>query len=212
MAYVRPSSAVGFLLFVVAGPTGCMIAGIVHPGKTEVGGGVSVVPPPGIGASAPGRDLRFATGIHVASLTTSRRIPFDVGAGYVRMSSPDAKDVWHPIRGAYVEVAPVVLRGDVWRVFAGPRAELLFAGDGDRGTGFAMFGRVAWETYAPVAFAGGTASGKACFAAVGYGALGLSPYTEAGLQRLPGGDVTTVVLGGLSVRHPAAAFCAGVTK
>lgn len=167
---------------------------------TEVRAGRSVAEAPRAAPLSGYGVLRASGGLHLASLMPSPTFPVDVGGGYVLNYFPGSEG--RAVHGVYGEVMPVVLRGHRWRALAGVRGELLFAGQPREDEGYGVFGRASLEAFRSV-------SGSGINRSVGgaaYGTLGAGTYVEVGVQRLPGGDRTTLGVVGLQVRMPAIAM------
>ncbi len=202
------------LLLSAATQWACM-AGIVPPGRTEVG--TTVIADGG----RPQNGIRFATGAHLASGQTARDRNLDVGAGvvYERLAAPVAGSEERALgdastaasqapefidsQGSYLDVAGVMQRGRSHRTWIGARTELMRqAGkEGSRAIG-ATFARIAWEAYAPVKAAGSGGDGGAFGAGFAYGAFALGLFMESGVRYAEGEKPAFVAIGGMTLRTP----------
>ena len=191
------------------------IAGIVPPGRTEVG--TTVIADGG----RPQNGIRFATGAHLASGQTARDRNVDIGAGvvYERLeapvagseeralgdASPPASETLEHIdsHGSYLDVAGVMHRGRSHRTWVGARTELMRqAGkESSRAIG-ATYARIAWEAYAPVKGAGADSDGGAFGAGFAYGAFALGLFAESGVRYAEGEEPAFVAIGGMTLRTP----------
>lgn len=214
----RASSVIALTALATAA-TGCMPFA-VPPSRTDLA--TTFV----AGSGKVESGLRVASGVHYASATVARHVPFDVGAGYVfeqfepqrddtalvaprdaRAGAPLQVTAAAPRRaqGFYLGAAAAIGGDRHQRGWAGGRAQLVFGPGGPRAT---IAARLSWELFTTGQASGSesTPCGFTAGGASGTSALGL--FVESGAQ-LSGGDapvafVTTV---GMSIRLP---FVAGV--
>jgi hypothetical protein len=142
-------------------------------------------------------DLRAAAGVHLASILNPAETHVDAGVGYVftDIGLGDRK-----IHGLYAEAGPIPWHNDWLRILFQARGEALFSDRNDYASGFALFGRVAAETFT---FANGGEWVSKDAVGNAYGTPGLGIFADAGEQKLPGGERATVIAGGIYLRTPA---------
>ena len=166
------------------------------------------------GALAQG--LRVSTGVHWASGTRSRKVPFDVGTGVVYERAAAAADTKPVVDksavsqaaprerrfGGYIEAASRLSASGTARSWLGGRAELLRNSAGGDPI-MNLTARLSWEVYGGGVSAGAEGASNGFIAYVAGGTVGVGSYVEAGLQSALGGDKEFLVTAGLSLRLPA---------
>lgn len=175
------------LILVAAMTSGCVVPFAIPPLRGEVGGTALVGQAPAI---------HVAGGAALASASLRRDQGFDVGAG----GFIDAEEHATLARGAYVDTAMFIDRGERTRTSLGVRGELRFAG-GAVGPGAKL--RIDHEFYG-AAKRGFTANDH-CGAATGtyHGTAAIGVYSEVGRIWQPDGMSTWTASAGISMRIPA---------
>lgn len=188
---------------------GCVGAALLPPSRTEVG---STVVHGGAGAEV---GFRASTGAHFASGTTGRRVPVDVGLGYVYEQSqpePDTRPIalalegtppqpaapGTALHGGYLELSRPLSRERRERSWIGLRTEVLAAG-GEVGAGGSV--RVQWELFGNASGAGAEGDSNGMVAFVSHGTAAVGVYLDSGVRRL-GGETSWVTSGGVTLRLP----------
>jgi hypothetical protein len=202
--------------------TSACVPVLLPPGKVEISDGArlaiqgapapatTLVLPPGkrVLPRSGENVLRFAAGVHLASILPPEDTRIDAGVGYV-LTDVGVGD--RTLHGMYGELGPILWRGEWARLLLSARGEALFADPGHSGTGYAIFGRLGAEvfTYTPASWSASHDGGG-----VITGVPGLGAFAEAGNQKLPGGEHAAVVSAGLWLRVPAGAgfFCCMLPK
>jgi hypothetical protein len=187
------------------------VAGVLPPSRTDVG--TTLIVQDGEMASG----VRFSTGAHLASGSTRRDVPLDVGAGYVferveaapgqEAMTLDAGDRTAGPRvdahGVYVEAAHVIARARGHRSWLGARGEVLSWQTAEgRQVSAGGYARLAWELFGP-SEGGGTFTSR-CGGGAGfsYGSAGLGLFVESGVEWREEAEAAFVATAGLSVRLP----------
>ena len=185
---------------------------VAPPGREDMSTGLSIGPPSTSPANVDVHvEQRLAAGAHIASASKSGTFPVDIGTGYIftRVGLDHPRNV----HGGYFEVAPFIPITAETRAFLGARAEVLIPDADARPAGYALMGRLSYETFAPVEWSAGTSDKKTAVGSAGYGMFGIGAFAEAGLQHLPGDDRSaSVILLGVLLRNPAAVAAAVATK
>lgn len=196
----------GFLLLIALAQVACIAA--LPPTRTDMASSISARD----GEVERGR--RISSGVHWASGTRSRRVPFDVGAGvvYERMSRSSATDSISKSRlgaplhrdsvGGYVEAAARLSGGGLTRAWVGGRAEFLRDTAGGRSAA-SIAGRISWEIYGGGTSAGAEGNGRGFVMYAGGGTASIGTYVESGVRLSPEQDAEFLLSAGLSVRLPA---------
>lgn len=157
---------------------------------------------------------RVSSGMHWASGTRSRNVPFDIGAGAVYerraagqeiqsvpKSASQPAAVEHTV-GGYIEAASRLSASGVTRSWIGGRAELLRHLASGESTA-SLSARMSWEVYGGGTSAGAEGSGNGFAAYLAGGTIGIGPYLEAGVRRASAGRTEMLVTAGVSLRLPA---------
>jgi hypothetical protein len=157
---------------------------------------------------------RVSSGVHWASGTRSRNVPFDLGAGvvYERMSASATTDstlksqIDEPRHndsvGGYLEAAARLSAGGLTRTWVGGRAEFLRDTSGRSSTA-SIAARVSWELYGGGTAAGAEGGGNGFVMFAGGGTAGIGTYVESGVRLSPEHSAEFLLSAGLSVRLPA---------
>ncbi len=220
-ASARPAYSAASGLLVISAISACVPV-LLPPGKVEISDGArlgiqgapapatTLVLPPGkrVLPRSGENDLRFAAGVHLASILRPEDTRIDAGIGYVYTNIGLGDRTLH---GMYGEVGPILWRGEWARILLSARGEALLADQGHGGTGYAIFGRLGAEmfTYTPASWSSNHDGGG-----VITGVPGLGAFAEIGNQKLPGGEHAAVASAGLWLRLPAGAgfFCCVLPK
>jgi hypothetical protein len=194
------------LVVVVLPQLNCAAAIALPPTRTDVGTMV-------VHDGAMHNGTRVSSGMHWASGTRSRNVPFDIGAGAVYEHRAAAanevpKSVGQPASaaehtvGGYIEAASRLSASGVTRSWIGGRAELLrHTGSGESTA--SLSARLSWEVYGGGTSAGADGGGSGFAAYLAGGTIGIGPYLETGVRRASVGHTEMLVTAGLSVRLPA---------
>jgi len=179
--------------------SGCLVAGALPPGRTDIG--------PALLTSGDKTltSVRFTAGAHVSS-AVKKRLPYDIGLGYVLLTGerepidpafPNNEPPVTSFHGGYLEALYGFQAGEEERsrAWIGARGEVLTHG------GWGLVGRAAWDWSGYIGASGvdSKTKGFGVGAAAGYFGLGL--FVEGGYHSVEM----------LGARFNAATLSAGVT-
>ena len=188
-------------IVILAGATcsGCLLMGALPPTRADIGPALL------ISESKTLTSVRFTAGVHAATVV-KKRIPFDIGAGYVLLTgerepaNPKIPNDMPPLtmfHGGYLEGLYGFQAGEdeKSRAWIGARGEILTHG------GWGLVGRAAWELSGYAEACGSQSNSKSIGAGAMAGYFGLGLFVEGGYHSM---DM-------LGTRFNAATLSAGVT-
>lgn len=201
-------SIIPFVLAIVLGTwqIGCIAVGL-PPSRTDLGSQIHVVNGQTV------KSTRISSGVHSASIARTRKIDFDIGAGFIyehadqtdgyeEPTPPD--DSVAPVEsrfGGYLEFAKRIATTKITRTWLGAHAEVT------RGSDTALYsasltGRLSWEVYMAGSSNSVSVGPNGYSTALVRGALGIGTYVESGVRRNGYGNAEFLVSAGLSMRLP----------
>ena len=218
---MRNSIVLGLVSFLTI-QTGCAVVLGAPPVRADLGSVVTA------NNGTVDHGLRASVGTHVASGTTSRDVPFDLGVGIVYERSgataggvydragvgseslglvseqlPDQpNEITNVSYGGYLESSLRLHARGSSRSWIGSRFEVI-KGQDSGPTHLSLTGRLSWEIYDGGTGAGADSSGTSFVMFAGAGTFGVGGYIESGVRHTMSGDNEFLMTGGLTLRIPA---------